>query len=130
MTLLLDTSILIEIERGNKEVLEKINSLRNAHPRLPAINFIVYFEILEGIMQRNSKKKEKEIDLLNTFICPGASKRTAQILAELRIKYSKIGIQLSLADLIVASTAKEHDLLLVTRDNHFSKIDEINKVIL
>ena len=81
-------------------------------------------------MKRNPKRKEKEIEILDSFICLNASKRTAQILTDLRIKYSEKGIQLSLADLIIASTAKEHDLILVTKDNHFSKIEEINKIIL
>ncbi len=130
MTILLDTSVLIEIERENKEVIGKLESFKKLHPSLPTISFIVYFEVLEGIIKRNPKRKEKEIEILNSFTCLSASKRTAQILTDLRVKYAERGIQLSLADLIVASTAKEYDLLLITKDNHFKHIEEINKIIL
>ena len=130
MTLLLDTSALIEIERENEEVIAKIEYLKKSHHYIPAISFIVYFEVLEGIIKRDPKRKEKEIEILNSFTCLNASKRTAQILTDLRLKYVKKGIQLSLADLIVASTAKEHGLLLITKDNHFKHLEEIEKIIL
>jgi|SRR3989344_400810 len=130
MTLLLDTSILIEIERENKDIINEVDKLRRLHPSASIISFITYFEMMEGIIRRNPKNKEKEINFLNNFTCSGASKRTALILAELKTKYDKLGVSLSLADLMIASTSKENSLFLVTRDNHFSKIDEINKIIL
>ena len=77
MTLLLDTSTLIEIEKENKNIIEEIESLKKSYPSMPSISFIVYFEVLEGIIKRNPKRKEKEIEILDSFICLNASKRTA-----------------------------------------------------
>lgn len=130
MTLLLDTSVLIEIERENKDIIKEIDMLRKLHPSASIISFITYFEMMEGIMRRNPKNKEKEINFLNNFTCSGASKKTALILAELKTKYDKLCISLPLADIMIASLAKENDLFLVTRDNHFSKIDDIKKVVI
>ena len=70
------------------------------------------------------------IDFINKFNCLKPSGITAQILAELRNKYEKKGIAIGLADLIVASTAKEHNMAVVTQDKIFEKIDEINKIVL
>ena len=70
------------------------------------------------------------IDFINKFNCLKASVMTAQILAELKHKYEKKGIQIGLADLIIASQAKESNMTLVSMDKTFEKIEEINKIIL
>ena len=70
------------------------------------------------------------VDFINKFNCLKASGITAQILAELKNKYEKKGIMLGLADLIIASHAKEYNMVLVTQDRDFEKIDEISKIIL
>ena len=128
--LLLDTSILIEIQRKDKAVIHKIEELKKIHFQPASISFINYFEFYSGLIDKNIKNKQIMIEFINKFNCLKASSITAQILAELKNKYEKKGIAIGLADLIVASQVKEYNMTLVTRDKTFEKIDEISKVIL
>ena len=130
MTLLLDTSILIDIEKEKQSTIKQIDDLRKIHPHIPVISFITYFEMLEGILKRKEKHEGKELSFLNKFYCARSSKKTSEIAANLRVKYSSKGIQLPLADIFIAATAREHNLLLITKDAHFKDIEDINKIIL
>ena len=130
MNLVLDTSIVVDLERGNKETINSIEKLKVNHHGMPIITFVTYFEIFEGILKRNVKNKEESLEFLNKFSYLHLTKRTAEILAELKVKYEKKGISLSMADFLIVAQVKENNLLLVTRDNHFSDIEEINMVIL
>ncbi|GEM_PF-579593 len=130
MTLLLDTSVLIAIQRKEKGITEKIDELKKNHLRPASISFISYFEFYIGILDKNVKNKQINLEFINKFNCLKASSITAEILAELKDKYEKKGIIIGLADLIVASHAKENNMTLVTMDKNFEKIDEIRKIVL
>ena len=130
MTLLLDTSILIAVQRKEKDVIKKIDELKKAHFRPASVSFINYFEFYAGLMEKNVKNRQIMLDFINKFNCLKASSITAKILAELKDKYEKKGIVIGLADLIIASHAKENNLVLLTRDKVFEKIDEIDKIII
>ena len=130
MTLLLDTSILIGIQRKDKEVLQKLDGLKKIHFQPASISFINYFEFYSGLIEKNIKNRQNLIDFINKFNCLKASSITAQILAELKNKYEKKGISIGLADLIITSHAKESNMTLVTKDKIFNKIDDINVIII
>ena len=130
MTLLLDTSILISIERKERDIVSKISEISKTHYQHPLISFISYFEFYSGLIEKNVKNKQIMIQFINKFNCLKASSATAQILAELKYKYEKKGITIPLADMIIASHAKEFNLTLITTDKVFEKIDDINKIIM
>jgi predicted nucleic acid-binding protein len=130
MTFVLDSSIVIELEKGNKEIIKKITELNNIHKTTACITFISYFEVYSGIRKKIEKNREKAYNFLQKFPLIYPSKRTAEILAELREKYQEKGSLLPLADMMIVSQVKEHGLLLVTMDRDFEKIGEIRKIIL
>ena len=130
MTLLLDTSILISIERKERDIVSKISEISKTHYQHPLISFISYFEFYSGLIEKNVKNKQIMIQFINKFNCLKASSATAQILAELKYKYEKKGINIPLADMIIASHAKEFNLTLIATDKVFEKIDDINKIIM
>ncbi|HLC53149.1 MAG TPA: type II toxin-antitoxin system VapC family toxin [Candidatus Nanoarchaeia archaeon] len=122
---ILDTSIVIEIERENKAVIEKIEQLKDIYSALPKISFMTYFELFEGISKKSEKNKEKALMLINLFEVMQTTKKTAQILILLREKY-----ELPLPDLFIAAQTLEHGGILVTKDTDFKSIQEIEKIIL
>ena len=130
MTLLLDTSILIDVQRKENKVIQKLTELKKTHPQPACISFINYFEFYSGLIEKNIKNRQILMDFINKFNCLKASSITAQVLAELKNKYEKKGIVMGIADLIVASHAKEYNLVLITKDKAFEKIEDINKIIL
>jgi len=70
------------------------------------------------------------LSFVHKFNMLKVSKRTAEILAELKQKYDKNGEMLPLADLLIASQTIENGGILVTLDTDFRRIEELNKLIL
>ncbi len=123
--LILDTSIVIEIERGNKEIIKKLNGLKVMHPSPPKISFITYFEFIHGLRKKSLKNKEASMNFIKFFEIVQTTKETAEFLSDLKGKY-----ELSLTDLFIASHVIEGRGILVTRDKDFERITEINKIFL
>ena len=67
MYLIFDTSILIDIERENKQTLAKVAELRTRYPIPPKIAFISYYEFIHGIRKRNPQNKAKAEDFIRLF---------------------------------------------------------------
>lgn len=130
MSLAFDTSILIELERKNPEIIEKIDRLSRVYPTPPQLPFISYYEFIRGLKTKKPKDYEKKFAFANRFNVLKTSKRTAEILADLRIKYEKIGFSLPLADLLIVAQSVENNLVLISRDKDFEKIEEVQKIIL
>lgn len=128
MTLVLDTSVLIDLEKGSKDVIARIKELSKTHNGPAVIAFINYFEFLFGIRERNPKNKEKALSFINKFGVLKVNKETAQILSDLKYKYDKKGETLPLADFLIASQVIENNMLLVTADKDFDKIEELRKI--
>jgi len=130
MMLVFDTSVIISIEREDKEVIKKVHELSKIYVGQPQIAFVTCYEFLLGIKNRSPKNQNEALEFINNFNCLSATKRTAEILAELRHKYAAKGIEIALADFIIASQVKENDMVLVTKDKIFEKIEEISKIII
>ena len=130
MSLLIDTSILVALEREDKAIISNIDDLRKSDPSPPSISLINYFEFMYGIQKRNAKNKSDAISFIELFEFLTPTKKTAIILADLKYKYEKLGESFSLSDLFIASQAIENNMLLVTRDKHFNDLEELKKIIL
>lgn len=130
MMLVFDTSVIIAIEKENKKVINEVAKLSDIYGGMPQTTFITCYEFLLGIKNRSPKNQAKAVEFLNNFNCLSATRKTAEILSEMRDKYDKRGININLADLIIASQTKENNMVLVTIDKTFKKIDDINKIII
>lgn len=125
MQLVFDTSIVIEIERENKEIISKIEELKKKYRSAPKISFMTYFELLEGIANKSEKNKEKAEKFMEFFEVLQTTKRTAKNLVLLRKNY-----ELPIPDLLIAAQTLEIDGILVTKDRDFANINEIEKVLI
>src|SRR3989338_4018965 len=130
MTLLLDTSILIDLERRWEPTLMKLRELSQLHPLPATITFRNWFEFELGIKERAVRNQEQALQFLSSFSVLNTTVKTAPILAELKHNYDRKGISLSLADLLIASLALENNVTVVSKDRDFEHIEEIKKVIL
>ena len=130
MTLVFDTSVIIDIQRKNKDTLEKIKELIEIHPAPASITFVNYFEFIYGLQVKSPKNKEKSMAFVELFHFLEPTKRTADVLSNLKYKYEKLGTPFSLSDLLIASQTIENGMTLVTSDKHFNEINELKKIIL
>lgn len=127
--LVFDTSVIIALEREDRNIVGRLLELSKKHPGIPQASFISYFEFQMGIKNRMPKNQSRALEFLHNFRCLQATQKTSEILADLKYKYDKKGVVLSLADLIIASQVKEANAVLVTRDKTFRMLDDISKVV-
>lgn len=130
MILALDSSLLIDLEKGNKETIQKLEKLRAIHQGPAYISLMSYFELYYGILNKIEKNREEAYIFLHKFPVLQTTTRTAEILAELKQKYEKRGIHFTLTDLFIASQVREHGLLLITKEKDFKAIEEIQKIVI
>ena len=128
MTLLLDTSILIDLERLYLSTTAALNKLTKEHPGTPMITFINQYEFIMGTLNRAPHNRSKAIEFISRFPILNTTRLTGAILAQ--TKESCTPNPPALADLIIATIAIENDLTLVTRDKDFSNVKELKAVIL
>lgn len=125
---LLDTSILVEIDRGKN--MKKIKKLESEGRH--AISQVTVTEIFQGLEYKHKNQDEryrqdrKDIEkLLSRFkvlqIDNTVSIQTAKIRSGLKNKGSQVN---DLHDTYIAATAKTEDLTLVTKNiDHFKNIE-------
>ena len=117
----LDTSIVIEIFRGNKEIIKKVGNLQ-----MEEINFFVTHmtlcELYKGAFLHSKKEEKlKEIDeLMLSCTILDFSIKSCKLFGEIYSDLRKSGNLIPESDLIIAAIARSNDLILVTRDKkHF-----------
>ncbi len=127
MKISLDTSAIIEIERGKVD-------LRKFMQYDVFVSVIVVAEIFTGTYLRKDWKKatSKAKRLFSLFDVVPLDFRIAEIAGKINARLIQKGLQIDFQDVLIASTfiAKKGDLLITNNIDHFRRIDEIsNKVI-
>ncbi len=121
--LILDTSILIEIERENKKVKDVLYTYSRTHSGIPYITSLTYAEFLYGFLKIH--KKQKALEILDLYELLAPTKKSAGLIAELKYTLEKKGITIQLADIFIAAIVLEHDAVLATMDTDFKKIENL-----
>ncbi|AFL95213.1 hypothetical protein containing PIN domain 18 [Thermococcus cleftensis] len=115
MGAVLDTNVIIEIVRGNGEVLNRVTSLDSTF----YITSITKFEILLGMPRKD------ELIWLEALIELPFDGKCAEMAAYLHRKLEEKGTPMSLRDLFIASTAIVNGLPIITLDSDFEVLKEL-----
>jgi predicted nucleic acid-binding protein len=127
-SLLLDTNILIDAERGHKPTIQFLRSIEEDDL---AISLITYGELLQGALwSKNSPtailKLERSIAKMEHL---PITKLVMARYAFLRGNLQKIGRSIAAADAMIAATAIESGRILVTRNvRHFEAIEILDVI--
>jgi tRNA(fMet)-specific endonuclease VapC len=120
---LLDTNIVIEIFNGNKKYADKINKLQAFY--LPSI---VVGELYTGVNRVSNKAKH--LKKLNLFLelCTvlNVDVDTSKYYGEIIAALYKKGKPLPTNDVWIAAMTIQNNCILVTNDNHFKEIENLN----
>jgi tRNA(fMet)-specific endonuclease VapC len=130
MSLIIDTSVLIEIENENLEIISKINKLKTAPKAEIYITFFTFCEFYYATMARNEKNKVKIKKRLTNYRILNTTQRTGEIFCETMYELQQKGKMIPQFDIFIASFALEHDMVLIATDNHFNNISHLKKSIL
>ena len=110
MTLLLDTTVLIDILRGRRERVEWMiqQAQWNGQLLTSAINVA---EVYAGMRTGEERRTQRLFDDIRSL---PTTQRIAERAGRLMREWQLRGRTLELADMVVAATALEHDLTLMT----------------
>ncbi len=120
---LLDTNILIALFKHEKVIIEKLSEQNN----ICYTSFITIGELYYGAF--NSFKIEENLLQLSKLrqVIPilKSSDTTSMLYGKIKTGLKKKGKPIPENDIWIAALAKEHDLILVTRDKHFEEIEDL-----
>ena len=128
---LLDTTVVIDIDRGGSEILNKVRKLDRTGTH--AISVVTQYEFYWGIFrryQRGSKKYEEAMDkaemLFSRFYVLPVTPEIAIKAAEIGTYLVSQGKEVDIMDTYIAATAILHRLILLTANMaHFEDIDKL-----
>jgi tRNA(fMet)-specific endonuclease VapC len=111
-----DTNVLVDALNGKRERRELLRDLVLAGNRLACCNITVA-EIYAGMRPHEAARTDALLDSLAWY---DSSRKVARRAGRLRFDYARQGITLSLGDMLIAATALEHGLTLITQNQkHF-----------
>lgn len=122
--ILLDTNAYTRFLLGDNAILEQLVKADNIF--LPTIVLGELFAGFRGGSKEieNKKKLEKFLAKVQVGIIP-VSRETAEIFGGIKYKLSQAGNPLPINDVWIAACAMETGAVLITYDNHFTKISGI-----
>ncbi len=120
--LCLDTSVVIEIFKGNKEVLEKIK-------KFPGKKVLTVFTLIELLLNRNERKRRIYELFLSGFDILSLDRKSGKIAAEIIRKLEEKGEILPIFDILIASICIANGIYLYTLDKHFKKLEEFGLLL-
>lgn len=122
MVLVFDTSVLIAIEKGNRDIIKAVDKLSKEHSEKPCIPSLVFSEFFIGGFGQSISDQVKMITALKKYNVLNTTFSSSILLANIDRALAKKGKKIPLFDIIIASIAIDNDLTLVTMDNHFNRI--------
>lgn len=121
--ILLDSTVLIDIARGNTNAIDFVNSLEENNQEI-AISIISSMELIIGC--RNKKEIDKTLKFFQDYSTINISIPISRKAYKLIIQYSK-SYGLVIPDAFIAATAITESLILVTSNvRHFEMIDSLS----
>lgn len=122
---LFDTNIVIALFAGDSDVTDH---LRDADEVL--IPAIVIGELFYGA--NRSGRREENLARVEQFAVEsrvlGCDGETARWYGRIKSFLAESGRPIPENDIWIAAIARQHELLLVTRDTHFNEIDDLQRV--
>jgi tRNA(fMet)-specific endonuclease VapC len=119
---LLDTNIVIGLFGKNFEIIEKISHAAEIY-----VSCMVIGELCYGA--EKSRRSEENLERIDDFAhsniilkCDG---NTARYYGTTKDKLRKKGRPIPENDIWIAATALQHDLILITRDEHFKEVENL-----
>lgn len=123
MRYLIDTDWVIHHLNGRADIIQRLQALQAAGLGL---SVIVLAELYEGVYySRDPEQSEQKLnDFLESVTLVGMDEATAKIFGRERGRLRAAGMMIGDMDLLIAATALQYDLTLLTNNrSHFDRIE-------
>lgn len=124
--MILDTSFLIDVLRGEKTVEEAVRTVDERG--VARVSSVTVMELWEGIHLADSSEQERTVvkNLLTDVRELPFDRECATTAGELNVALQRAGSPIEDADVMIAATALVHDVPVVTNNtDHFERIDDL-----
>ena len=120
--MILDTSVMIDILRGNKDTINKINEMENKN--IPLLtSSITVFEIFQGIGFVNENNRDKIYNLFESINILSFDDNSAREAGIIQSDLKRQGKTIDPEDAMIAGIAKINTEIVLTRNKkHFERI--------
>lgn len=122
---LLDTSILVALLRGDESLKPHLEQTNEVFTSVIALGELYYGIRRSGQSEENRNQLDELTQALSVLRC---DRLTAEVYSRLKDGLRRKGRPIPDNDLWIASTAVQHGLQLVGRDDHFDQIEELDHV--
>ncbi len=123
MRVLLDTSVIVPALRGQQTLWTRIQEVEIAYLCVP-----VLAELLTGALRSSNPSEAVEIVMQFAHRFPPlliCDELTAKHYAEIESHLRRQGTPIPVNDLWISAIARQHQLLLATRDAHYERVPEL-----
>jgi len=117
--MILDTNFLIDVLKNNQGAVEKLQELKQRREPMLIPPGVLY-ELYSGAKSEQEIKRI-ENELKRTELTPRVEKEAAKI----RKKLSNDGKPISSVDYLIAGTARHLNEKILTKDQHFERVPEV-----
>tara|TARA_Y100000034_G_scaffold44576_2_gene54768 strand:- start:10695 stop:11081 length:387 start_codon:yes stop_codon:yes gene_type:complete len=127
MPYVLDTTILIELEKKKSNIISKLKTLP---PDELQITYFTLCEYYYGIIKKSPRNRLKALKSLFKYNTLYPLYKSALIFCELKNKLIRSGKEIPDFDLLIASVVMENNSILITMDKHFSRIKGLKTIVI
>ncbi|MFN8374186.1 MAG: type II toxin-antitoxin system VapC family toxin [Anaerolineae bacterium] len=123
---LLDTNIVVAYLNSEPIIAQKISQLQSQNGTLSVSSTILgelYFGAYKsGRVSENVARVQHFANSFHWFAC---DQQTSELYGLIKTVLSSKGKPIPENDIWIAATARQHGLILVTRDEHFQQVDQL-----
>jgi len=119
---LLDSNIIIALFSGDKDVLKSIANAKEVFISSTVLGELYFGVYKSEHIANNMERIENFISLISIF---SLDIHTAKYYGSIKNSLKKIGKPIPENDIWIAATAKQYNLTLISRDEHFKSIENL-----
>lgn len=119
---LLDTNIAIALLNGDEAIAQRVAALQTVHLSITIVGELLYGAEKSNRTQENRQRIQPLIDRLVTLL---PDLETASHYAIIKNQLRQRGRPIPENDIWIAAIAKQHNLIVITRDSDFDAVEDI-----
>lgn len=119
---LVDTNVVIALFAGEPTVIEKLQQRSAVFLCSPVLGELLYGAQASARVESNLARLDEFARALVVLPCDTT---TAKSYADVKFDLRRKGRPIPENDVWIAAIARQHDLMLLTRDGHFKEIDRL-----
>jgi tRNA(fMet)-specific endonuclease VapC len=122
---LLDTNVIIEAFKSNGNIADTLDAFEMVYVSVTVIGELLY----GAYKSSNTAKHLLQVEsFISNCTVVNTDAATSNIYGRIKVALYLKGRPIPENDIWIAATALQHDLPLLTTDNHFKEIDEVKLV--